>query len=499
MRPPFRKVLIANRGAIACRIIRTLARMGVASVAVYSEADRHAMHVARASEAVAIGPAPAALSYLNVEAILAAARTTGAEAIHPGYGFLSENPDFAEACGAAGIVFIGPKPDADARLRVEAQGARARPCRRRAARPGLGALARSRSRTRRGRAHRLSGDAEEHRREAAASGSSSSRRTRSLRRSIESVGRLARNNFKDAGLFLEKYVARGRHIEVQIFGDGKGRVVALGERDCSAQRRHQKVVEETPAPGLSEATRAALWETARPARPVGRLRERGHRRVPLRQRHGRLLLPRGQHAPPGRARRDGGGHRHRPRRMDGAPGCGRDAPPRSGAGQAAGRLDPGAALRRGPRAGLPAERGAAHPCRVAAGRRASRHGSRPEARSRPSTIPCWRRSSRKAQRATEALEKLRRALDANRDRRPRDEPRLPPPARRLRGPRQGRDADRHARDIFLRRADHRGAFPRDADDHPGLARPRRLLAGRRAALGPHGSPLLPPREPQSRQ
>ena len=122
--PMFNKVLIANRGAIACRIIRTLDRMGIASVAVYSEADRHALHVAQAGEAVAIGPSPAAQSYLKADAILAAAKATGAEAIHPGYGFLSENPDFAEACEAAGIVFIGPDARADARLRLEAHSAR---------------------------------------------------------------------------------------------------------------------------------------------------------------------------------------------------------------------------------------------------------------------------------------------------------------------------------------------------------------------------------------
>ncbi len=161
--PAVQKVLIANRGAIACRIIRTLERMGVASVAVYSEADRHAMHVARATEAVAIGPAPAALSYLNVEAILAAARTTSAEAIHPGYGFLSENPDFAEACGAAGIVFIGPKP---AQMRAFGLKHRARELALAAGvplAPGSGLLRDLDHARAEADAHRLSGDAEEHR------------------------------------------------------------------------------------------------------------------------------------------------------------------------------------------------------------------------------------------------------------------------------------------------------------------------------------------------
>ncbi|WP_072395860.1 urea carboxylase [Hyphomicrobium sp. CS1GBMeth3] len=258
----FKKVLIANRGAIACRIIRTLDRMGIASVAVYSDADRHSMHVAQARESVAIGPAPAAQSYLNTDAILAAAKATGAEAIHPGYGFLSENPDFAEACAAAGIVFIGPKPD---QMRAFGLKHRARELALAAGvplAPGSGlisSLAEAESEAARiGYPVML---------KSTAGGGGIGLQLVSSQSELaplyESVERLARNNFKDPGLFLEKYVARGRHIEVQIFGDGKGRVVALGERDCSAQRRNQKVIEETPAPGLAEETRAALWETAR--------------------------------------------------------------------------------------------------------------------------------------------------------------------------------------------------------------------------------------------
>ncbi len=258
----FRKVLIANRGAIACRIIRTLDRMGIASVAVYSEADRHSMHVMQAGEAVAIGPSPAAESYLKYDVILEAAKKTGAEAIHPGYGFLSENPDFAEACEKAGIAFIGPK----------AQHMRAFGLKHKARElalesnvplaPGSGLIR----------------DIEHAKSEAArigypvmikstAGGGGIGLQLVSSAEEIapmfERVERLARNNFKDAGIFIEKYVARGRHIEVQIFGDGKGNVVSLGERDCSAQRRNQKVIEETPAPNLPEATRAALWDTAR--------------------------------------------------------------------------------------------------------------------------------------------------------------------------------------------------------------------------------------------
>jgi urea carboxylase len=257
----FAKVLIANRGAIATRIIRTLDRMGVKSVAVYSEADRHAAHVGVAGEAVCIGPAPAAQSYLRVEAILEAARQSGAEAVHPGYGFLSENPDFAEACEAAGIRFIGPSP---AQMRAFGLKHQARELALKAGvplAPGSGLLA----------------DVDAARVEAERIGYPVMLKSTAggggiglqlvsaaadLAPTFERVERLARNNFKDGGVFLEKYVARGRHIEVQIFGDGAGRVLALGERDCSAQRRNQKVIEETPAPGLLDASRRELWATA---------------------------------------------------------------------------------------------------------------------------------------------------------------------------------------------------------------------------------------------
>ena len=257
----FSKVLIANRGAIACRIIRTLDRMGIASVAVYSDADRYSRHVRFAGEAVRVGPAPASQSYLDIDAILAAAKSTGAQAIHPGYGFLSENTAFAEACTAAGITFIGPEP---AHVRAFALKHTARELAAKAGvplAPGSGLVATAADALREARRigfpvmlkstaggggiglQLVDNDAD-------------------LALAFERVQRLAANNFKDSGVFVEKYVARGRHIEVQIFGDGKGRVVALGERDCSAQRRNQKVVEETPASGLSAATRVRLLDTA---------------------------------------------------------------------------------------------------------------------------------------------------------------------------------------------------------------------------------------------
>lgn len=257
----FKKVLIANRGEIACRVIRTLRRLGVSSVAVYSEADRHAAHVFAADESVLVGPAPARESYLDVERILEAIRATGAEAVHPGYGFLSENADFAEACEQAGIAFIGPTPDQirsfglkhTSRELAQAHGVPLL--------PGSALLA----------------NAEEARAEAAGIGYPVMLKSTAggggigmqlcaspeeVTAKFETVRNLGRNNFKDDGLYLEKFVEVARHIEVQIFGDGAGEVVALGERDCSAQRRNQKVIEETPAPHLTEEMRRSLCDAA---------------------------------------------------------------------------------------------------------------------------------------------------------------------------------------------------------------------------------------------
>ncbi|MEQ1653301.1 MAG: urea carboxylase [Hyphomicrobium sp.] len=257
----FSKILIANRGAIACRIIRTLDRMGLESVAIYSDADRHSRHVRMAGEAIRIGPAPAAQSYLNIDAILAAAKATGAQAIHPGYGFLSENTAFADACTAAGITFIGPEPD---HIRAFALKHTARDLAEKAGvplAPGSGLVATADAAIT--EARRIGFPVML--KSTAGGGGIGLQLVESeadLTPAFERVQRLAANNFKDAGIFVEKFVARGRHIEVQIFGDGKGRVLALGERDCSAQRRNQKVVEETPAPGLPPQTRQHLLDTA---------------------------------------------------------------------------------------------------------------------------------------------------------------------------------------------------------------------------------------------
>jgi urea carboxylase len=257
----FKKVLIANRGAIACRIERTLRKMGVGSVAVYSEADRSSLHVLEADEAVFIGPAPAAQSYLVFDEIFKACELTGAEAVHPGYGFLSENVDFARACTERGITFIGPTPEnVEAFALKHTARATAQACNVPLL-PGTGLL-----------------DSLEDALTAAEKltypvmlkssgggggiGMRVARSAEDLTEAYDSVVRLSKANFGGSGVFLEKYVERARHIEVQIFGDGKGEVIALGERDCSAQRRHQKVLEETPAPGLTDETRAKLYDSA---------------------------------------------------------------------------------------------------------------------------------------------------------------------------------------------------------------------------------------------
>ena len=257
----FRKVLIANRGAIACRIIRTLRTLGIGSVAVYSDADRHSLHVAQADEAVRIGPAPAAQSYLSIDAILQAARETGAEAIHPGYGFLSERPEFAEACEAAGIEFIGPT---GAQMRAFALKHAARAMAEGLGvplLPGTGLL---------GGLPDARAAAQEigyplMLKSTAGGGGIGIRLCQSpedLDEAWEAVQRQGASNFGDGGAFLERFIAQARHLEVQIFGDGRGEVVALGERDCSAQRRNQKVIEETPAPGISPQTRVRLCDLA---------------------------------------------------------------------------------------------------------------------------------------------------------------------------------------------------------------------------------------------
>lgn len=254
-------VLIANRGEIACRIIRTARAMGLRTVAVYSEADRLAQHVEDADIAVCIGPAAARDSYLQADRILETAKAHGVTMVHPGYGFLSENAEFAEACEGAGIAFAGPTAPQIRQFGLKHTS------REIAAQCGVPLLPGS----------ALLSDEAEALSEAArvgypvmlkatAGGGGIGMRLcwndAELRDGLGSVQRLGAANFRDSGVYLEKFVERARHVEVQIFGDGHGHVIALGERDCSAQRRNQKVIEETPAPGLSDATRAAMAAAA---------------------------------------------------------------------------------------------------------------------------------------------------------------------------------------------------------------------------------------------
>ena len=258
----FSTVLVANRGEIACRVIRTLRELGVRSVAVYSDADAGARHVALADEAVRLGPAPASQSYLDIDAVIAAARATGAEAIHPGYGFLSENTAFAAACERAGIVFIGPSADAirtmgdkiAAKHAVEARGVPTVPGVARAgmtddeliaAAPEVGyPLLIKPSAGGGGKGMHVVTDAA------------------ALPGALAAARREAGASFGDDTLFLERYVDTPRHIEVQVLADAHGNVVHLGERECSLQRRHQKVIEEAPSPLLDDATRARIGQAA---------------------------------------------------------------------------------------------------------------------------------------------------------------------------------------------------------------------------------------------
>ncbi len=264
------RLLIANRGEIACRVIRTCRRLGVHAIAVYSDADRHALHVRLADEAHAIGPAPARESYLNAAAILEAARAARADAIHPGYGFLSENAAFAEACAAAGIVFVGPLPAAiramglkhEAKAIVSAAGVTVVPgymgedqsssrLVAEAARVGFPLLVKA-----------VAGGG--------GKGMRVVREAAALEEAIRGARSEAESAFGDGRLMLERFLERPRHVEVQVFGDAHGGCVHLFERECSVQRRYQKIIEESPSPFIDAATRAAMTDAAvRAAKAVG--------------------------------------------------------------------------------------------------------------------------------------------------------------------------------------------------------------------------------------
>jgi acetyl-CoA carboxylase biotin carboxylase subunit len=258
----FEKILIANRGEIACRVMRTAHRLGYRTVAVFSDADAHAPHVALADEAVCIGAAPAAASYLNIDALLDAARRTGADAVHPGYGFLSERADFAEACAVAGLVFIGPPPAA-----IRAMGDKALAKRRMIA-AGVpcapGYLGEDQS------DERLAAEAATLGLpllvKAVAGGGGRGmrlvRQTQDLADALAGARREALSAFGDGTLMLERLIDDSRHIEIQVFCDQHGHAVHLGERDCTAQRRRQKVIEEAPSPIVSPAMREAMGRDA---------------------------------------------------------------------------------------------------------------------------------------------------------------------------------------------------------------------------------------------
>ena len=260
---PFDRLLVANRGEIAVRVIRACRELGIESVAVYSDADEDSLHRRAADHSVRIGPAPAGESYLLVERIIDAAQTTGAQAVHPGYGFLSEQPALAEACAAAGIVFVGPSPQTLAELGDKLAA------RRRASEAGVSVVpgtfqpidvtAADGGSTLAAEAERIGWPLLV--KAAAGGGGRGMRRVDAadqLNDAVASATREAAAAFGDGSVYLERFVEGARHVEVQLLGDNHGNVVALGERDCSVQRRHQKLVEEAPAPGLSTEQRRHL-------------------------------------------------------------------------------------------------------------------------------------------------------------------------------------------------------------------------------------------------
>ncbi|RMV63067.1 Urea amidolyase-like protein [Pseudomonas coronafaciens pv. atropurpurea] len=257
----FDKLLIANRGAIACRILRTLRTLQVKGVAVYSEADAASLHLMQADEAHSLGEGGAASTYLAVDKVLAIAKASGARAIHPGYGFLSENAAFAQACEDAGIAFVGPTPE---QLRVFGLKHTARALARQHGVPLLEGTELLDSLESALSAARAIGYPVMLKSTAGGGGIGMRvcRSAEELTDSFEAVKRLGQNNFSDAGVFIEKYIQRARHLEVQVFGDGQGEVLALGVRDCSVQRRNQKVLEETPAPNLPEGMADELCAAA---------------------------------------------------------------------------------------------------------------------------------------------------------------------------------------------------------------------------------------------
>lgn len=266
----FSKILIANRGEIALRIIRSCKELGIKTVAVYSEADRNSLHAMLADERICIGPARASESYLNIPNILSAAEITGAEAIHPGYGFLAENAKFAEICQNSGLVFIGPPPEI---IRLMGDKSKARQAMKKAGLPVIPG------------SDVILQDVSEARKiaqkigypviiKAAAGGGGKGMRICYNAAQLEEQFPMAQNEakaaFGDPSLYLEKYITGARHIEIQVIGDSKGNVIVFGERECSVQRKYQKIIEETPSPFIDERTRHRMMkETKKAAEEIG--------------------------------------------------------------------------------------------------------------------------------------------------------------------------------------------------------------------------------------
>ena len=311
----FKRILIANRGEIACRVIKTARRMGIETVAVYSEADRDALHVEMADDAVLIGPPAAAESYLSMEKIVEACRKTGAEAVHPGYGFLSEREAFPRALEAAGIVFIGPNPGAIAAMGDKIESKKAAAKAKVSTVPGhLGVI-----------------EDEKHAvkiadeigypvmiKASAGGGGKGMRIAHSTSEVAEGFGLAkaeAKSSFGDDRVFIEKFIVDPRHIEIQVLGDKHGNVIYLGERECSIQRRNQKVIEEAPSPLLDETTRRKMGEQAVALAKAVNYDSAGTVEFVAGQDKS-FYLPGDEHPAAGRASRDRIDHRHRSGRAD---------------------------------------------------------------------------------------------------------------------------------------------------------------------------------------
>ena len=322
----FSSVLIANRGEIACRIARTAKRLGMRTIAVYSAADAHALHRRLCDEAYFIGPAEPRESYLSIERLIEVAKKSGAECVHPGYGFLSENADFAEACAQAGLVFVGPPAAA---IRAMGLKDRAKALMEKAGVPIVPGYHGERQDAKflKEKAYEIGYPVLI--KPAAGGGGRGMRRIdkqADFEDALEGAVREVAAAFGSGRVLIEKYVAAPRHIEIQVFADRHGNIIHLGERDCSLQRRHQKVIEEAPAPGMTEKLRAQMGAAAvEAARAVGYV---GAGTVEFVAdgskglRAGRLLVHRNEHAASGRASGDRGGHRPRSGRVA-IPGRGR--------------------------------------------------------------------------------------------------------------------------------------------------------------------------------